>query len=247
MLKPFGSSYASATKWSLWQRSYIRLFGVVDLPTRIRARYVLSAIPPSEGGRFLDFGAGTGVYTFHLAERGAGSVVAIDAEPARVAEIESIARATKVRNVRTVVGTETKLCEFPQHHFDIVIAVESLQYVRDLNDTLSNIASLLKQGGLFVAHVPVRKALLPWEQRLFKPEMLLEHLTVAGFYDVRILCTFGRGEQFLCWWFSSISRRPLIAAILFPMQLALSWIGCFRLGAKVGCLVVAYRGQAQAG
>ena len=41
-MKAFGFEYAFHPGWNRFQRLYIRVFGIVDLPTRIRARAIVS-------------------------------------------------------------------------------------------------------------------------------------------------------------------------------------------------------------
>ncbi len=38
--RPFGSEYSESPRWGLPERLYIRFFGTVDLPSRMRARRI---------------------------------------------------------------------------------------------------------------------------------------------------------------------------------------------------------------
>jgi hypothetical protein len=54
-LKAFGYEYAYRSDWGRLQRLFIGVFGVVNLPTRIRARAVLWALRRISCYRVLDW------------------------------------------------------------------------------------------------------------------------------------------------------------------------------------------------
>ena len=52
---PFGAEYGWRPEWNLFERIYIRTFGVVDLPSRLRARLVIAFHPWAPGEKLPRF------------------------------------------------------------------------------------------------------------------------------------------------------------------------------------------------
>ena len=84
VLKAFGYEYAYRPDWGCLQRLFIGVFGVVDLPTRIRARAVLWALRRISCDRVLDIGTGTGVYAFYVTRNPSCQAVALDIDANRI-------------------------------------------------------------------------------------------------------------------------------------------------------------------
>lgn len=90
-LRAFGTEYAVDPRWGSLQRRFIQFFGMVDLPTRVRARAISQILRNVSCTNFLDFGAGTGVYSFFITRDPECSGLAIDVDSDRVDSINRLA------------------------------------------------------------------------------------------------------------------------------------------------------------
>lgn len=101
----------------------------------------------------LDLGCGAGVLTKALLDR-RHTVVALDCSQGMLDKVQtSLATHDYNRGLRTVqeLVTETKL---PPATFDVVVCVGVIQYQVSENDILSEIARVLKYGGVCVFTMP---------------------------------------------------------------------------------------------
>ncbi len=104
----------------------------------------------------LEVGCGTGNYTVPVARRCA-KTVAVDASP------EMLRYARERLDREGLTSVETRLERLPgrpgpSRSFDGTLAVGVLNYVRDLEEALRSLASVLKPGGWTVFNVPARAA-----------------------------------------------------------------------------------------
>ncbi len=180
-MRPFGYEHAFRAGWNPLQRAYIRLFGVVDLPTRMRARVVSWALSQLVWDSMLDVGAGTGVYTYWASRESSRRIVAFDIDAQRIESIKTVTRQLGRNQVSAICGDEKSLAALPKEDFSVVLAVEVLQYFSDLHDTLRCLNERLRPGGVLVAHVPIRTTLWPHEHTLFDDDLLRRSFDSAGF------------------------------------------------------------------
>jgi SAM-dependent methyltransferase len=220
-LKAFGYEYAYRPDWGRLQRLFIGVFGVVDLPTRIRAHAVLWALRHISCDRVLDIGTGTGVYAFYVTRDPRCQAVALDIDANRIEIVRYIADRLERQRLATVCGDERMLATLPTD-FSVVLAVEVLQYFTDLGQTLRELQQRLRPGGRLIAHVPVRKSLLPYEHSLFNDAVLRKLFVEAGFEPPEIRKTFGRVAQALCAIFTWCVPRPVLLAAVYPLLLLLT-------------------------
>lgn len=110
------------------------------------ARYLLDRL--SGGERLLDVGCGPGTISVDLAERVApGEVVALDREPAIVAETADLAGERGVANLNAVVGDVYAL-DYDDGVFDVVHAHQVLQHLSDPVAALVEMGRVTRPGGL---------------------------------------------------------------------------------------------------
>ncbi|MBE0622160.1 MAG: class I SAM-dependent methyltransferase [Burkholderiales bacterium] len=218
-MRSFGNEYAFRSGWSRLQHAYIRLFGVVDLPTRIRARAVFSALNRLNCDSILDVGAGTGVYAYCASRDPSRRVFALDIDAERIEAIKRISRRLGRSNLSASCGDETTLDALPNEGFAVVLAVEVLQYFPDPSRTLRSLHARLIPGGTIIAHVPIRTALWPHEHTVFDDELLHNHFLAAGFEPPDILHTFGRASRALCRAYTWCASRPALLAAIYPLLL----------------------------
>jgi demethylmenaquinone methyltransferase / 2-methoxy-6-polyprenyl-1,4-benzoquinol methylase len=113
---------------------------------RWRAAMVGRVLPAD--GVVLDVASGTAGVALQLAARGAGRVVGVDLTEAMLREgSRRVAAAGRDGSVRLVVGKAEQL-PFPDASFDALTFTYLLRYVRDPQATLTELARVVKPGGV---------------------------------------------------------------------------------------------------
>jgi SAM-dependent methyltransferase len=246
---------------SRFERMYANLLGAPANGLRIRLRRVLPATKGSYR-TILDAGCGPGVFSFELAKRHPeAQVTGIELEPGLVARANEIAKRAGLANCSFQQGDVTKL-DFSEV-FDLVVSVDNFEHVEDDIAAMRTLLRALRPGGRLVAHVPgyerrwilLRRRVnfdVPGHVRPgYRADELVGKLREAGFQVTAHQYTYGAIETFT----NNISylitgadqRRKLQYAAVFPLLLALSYLGKFsrpRWGA--GVLAVARRPVAAA-
>jgi SAM-dependent methyltransferase len=221
--QPFGAEYALLPRWNLLQRLFIGIFGVVDLPTRLRARLILRTIPRLCQGTILDIGAGTGSYAFHFSRASRNQVFAIDVDRHRVSDCIYLADRLARPNAQFMIGSaDGDLIRFDSESMDLILAVEVLQYCDRPQSIFSEAYRLLKPGGHFLVHVPVMDQLRPSERILFSDQTLRIFARRAGLRCCELTPTFGGVLQYMCRLFEKTSISGLLTAIMYPFLLLAS-------------------------
>ena len=143
----------------------------------------------SETVRVLSIGCGDGSVDVAVAAALAATGAAVDYLGVEPHPASAHACATRLAAV-TGVRASTRQLPFdrvrPTGRFDLVLAVHSLYYVADLNDTLRRACTLLAPGGeLIVLHAPLEplnglvRLLAPGRRQAFSGEVVHE-LTATG-------------------------------------------------------------------
>ncbi|WP_295436368.1 methyltransferase domain-containing protein [uncultured Thiodictyon sp.] len=218
-VRAFGCEYACRQDWSRWQRAFITVFGIVDLPSRIRARAVLWALQRFSCDHILDVGTGTGVYALYITRDAESRVLALDIDQRRIASVSDISGQLGRIGLTTLCGDDGVLSSLPRAYFSVGLAVEVLQYFPDLPRTLRDLHERLRPGGGLVVHIPVRKEFWPYERTLFDDATLPWLFINAGFEPPEIHQTFGRVALALGRVFSRCASRPAVLAIVYPLLL----------------------------
>ena len=106
---------------------------------------VIERLNIKAGFQILDLGCGIGWATRILAQKGPGvQAIGVDAAPAMVKKAEELSPLT-IR-ARYEVGHFEKL-DFNDGKFNMVFSMEALYYAPDLEQSISEIARVLKSGG----------------------------------------------------------------------------------------------------
>jgi SAM-dependent methyltransferase len=223
LLRPFGCEYAKSPRWNSLERLYIRLFGQVDLPTRMRARLIMKALDQVPWKTMLDFGSGTGAYSFYFSRSSKVHVWGMDIDKARISECVSLSRNLKRTSVDFVCCSSIfETDRFQPESMDVVLAVEVLHDLPDIREGLHEIRRVLKPGGYFISHIPLRGYRGRPESILFDTEKLVSFLQEAGLEPVSITRTFGKTTTLLARFFSQCIHSRFLTAIIFPILLLAS-------------------------
>ena len=111
------------------------------------------------GTRLLDLGCGAGRHAFESARRGA-SVVALDTDRGELAQVAAIAAAMaeageipSAATITLAAGDATRM-PFADDSFDVVIAAEVLEHIPADQAAMTEIARVLRPGGIAAVTVP---------------------------------------------------------------------------------------------
>ncbi|MDD5011679.1 MAG: class I SAM-dependent methyltransferase [Phycisphaerae bacterium] len=124
-----------------------------DNPLRIKraqtiADFICEKIPLNKQFDVLDYGCGTGLLGFLLADKVAWAYCA-DNSDGMLAEVQKKIAAQNVKNVRTVKFDIMK--DKPLNRsFDLIASVMTIHHIPDVSAAIKKFASLLKSGGRLV-------------------------------------------------------------------------------------------------
>ena len=124
---------------------------------RLERELIFSMADVREGEKALDAGCGTGIYSIELARKGA-IVTALDAS----SEMLDWARGKAGRaglNINFIKADVLKI-PFPDGHFDIVLSVCMLCFVKERDGALLEMKRVLRPGGRIV--VALLNSRSPW-------------------------------------------------------------------------------------
>ena len=165
------------------------------------------------GRRVLDLGCRYGALTRHFAP--GNEVVGLDVDR------EALAEASKL-GIETVWADAEEPLPFGDESFDVVVAAELLEHLRDPASVVAEAARVLRPGGTFAGSVPNGYRLKnrlrflagrppegnPTHLHLFRPDDVRGLL--AGFDNVRLGFVAGR--------FVRLHRRLLANVVVFSAQ-----------------------------
>ncbi len=114
-----------------------------------RPAAVMDALQIHAGSRVADVGAGTGYFTFHLAERvgPTGRVYATDVNPGALSDISRRAALHRLRQIVPVLATASD-SGLPPDSIDVALIVNTYHELRDPDGVLKSLRRALKPRGL---------------------------------------------------------------------------------------------------
>jgi len=113
----------------------------------IAGHFAISGVDPLEGLTLLDIGCGAGLLAEPLSRMGA-RVTGLDPAPTSI----GIARAHAAATGAELTYRQGTVEDLAKEHakFDVVLAMEVVEHVKDVRAFVSTAASLVKPGGLFL-------------------------------------------------------------------------------------------------
>jgi len=116
-----------------------------------RPELLLRELALQSGMTVADIGAGTGYYTWQLAKQvgPGGRVYAVDVQPEMIGMLDSQMAKRGVRNVVSVLGSETTV-KLPPASVDLAIMVDVYHELAYPAEVLDSIVAALKPGGRVV-------------------------------------------------------------------------------------------------
>ena len=181
----------------------------------------------SSPGRLLDFGCGAGFFLSTAKESG-WDVYGLEPLPGHAI----YSRATFDVPVATDI---LRPGAFPSDHFDVITAFQVFEHLPDPNVVLSELARILKPGGLILVEVP---NIDTWSVRLFGPRhrhYVQDHIyffsaqtlsALFGNYGLQVLDTWSPGRRMsLHYLVQAWGKRYLSRWLTAPAQRLLDWLG----------------------
>jgi cyclopropane fatty-acyl-phospholipid synthase-like methyltransferase len=126
-----------------------KLFGAPEIGLRTRTRHVVRAAEGIKGRRILDVGCGAGFISLTLAARNPElEVTGVDVNAPQIERAREIAASAGLANATFA----TSFAELASGPYDVVLCVDTLEYVEDAESLLVAIRDRLKPGGALVLH-----------------------------------------------------------------------------------------------
>ena len=168
-----------------------------------RLRKVMEHIQrPTPYERVLDFGCGSGVMLPYLSQI-SSQVTAMDVDFLPLERVQTYIPLAK--NVEVKDATKNSISDLPTNSFDLVIALDVLEHVKDLPRTLNELLALLKPGGQLIVSGPTENILYRLGRKVAGPEY-------SGAYHERGIAEI-KNELM------HISRIEPIATLYWPVPL----------------------------
>ena len=170
-----------------WARGY---FDLLERPNRENVQMspeIMKSLAFKPGERVADIGAGTGYFTFTVAEAvgPTGFVWALDIAPEMIEVLEFRTKARKVANVkvRKVSSDDPQL---EPGSVDTILMVDSIHYVKDRTAYAKKLLPGLAPGGrvVIIDYIPKPMSQRPWgppPEQQFPREQMDSEMAGAGF------------------------------------------------------------------
>lgn len=138
------------------------------LRSRIRRLFdspetVINLLNVHEGMRIADIGCGPGVFSIEIAKKvgDSGLVYAIDSNSYMIAQVESLAKAMKLNNIRIIKTDAADLSMIPSETVDASIFIHSLHHISKKIDAIREALRITRPNGKILILDPI------WERFFF--------------------------------------------------------------------------------
>ena len=149
---PAYSHHNPVINWLFWQR----LRKVIEHIQR-----------PTPYERVLDFGCGSGVMLPYLSQI-SSQVTAMDVDLLPLERVQTY--IPLAANVEVKDASKNNISDLSANSFDLIIALDVLEHVKDLPRTLNELLALLKQGGQLIVSGPTENILYRIGRKVAGPE-----------------------------------------------------------------------------
>ena len=167
---------AKADFLKLWHEVLPRKYGLIEKFNH-ECPILKKSVTP--GCRTLEIGAGLGE---HLAHEN-WKIQDYTAMEIRADFVKTI--QTRFPGVKAITGDIQQRLDFPDGHFDRIVAIHILEHLPNLPAALREIRRLLKPGGKFVVVIPCEGGLAYWiarrisAQRIFEREFKMPYTPIV--------------------------------------------------------------------
>jgi len=170
-----------------WANGYTDLLERPDREDVQKSPEILAALAFKPGERVADIGAGTGYFTFQVADAVGpnGLVWALDIAPEMLEFLDFRVKARKSGNVklRRVESDDPKL---EPGSVDTILMIDAIHYVKDRTTYAKKLAAGLAPGGrlVIIDYIPKPLSERPWgppPEQQFPKEQLDAEMSAAGF------------------------------------------------------------------
>jgi len=174
-----------------WARGYTELLERSNREDVQKSPDIMKALAFRPGERVADIGAGTGYFTFQVADAvgSAGSVAALDIAPEMLEYLDLRVKARKAANVtvRRVAPDDPQLAPA---RVDTVLMIDAIHYVRDRTAYARKLLAALAPGGrmVIIDYRPKPMSERPWGPppgQQFPREQMDREMEAAGFRVLR--------------------------------------------------------------
>jgi SAM-dependent methyltransferase len=170
-----------------WANGYVRLLERPNREDVQKSALIMRTLAFRLGERVADIGAGSGYFTFQVAQAvgPTGSVQALDIAPEMLEYLDLRIKARRATNValRLVTRDDPQL---PPGSLDTILMIDTIHYVKDRSTYAKKLLPALVPGGRLVVidYVPRSMSERPWgppPEQQFPREQLDREVAVAGF------------------------------------------------------------------
>jgi len=170
-----------------WARGYAELLERPDREDVQKSPEIMKALGLRPGERVADIGAGTGYFTFQIAEAvgPSGTVLALDIAPEMLEYLDLRVKARKTTNVtlRRVASDDPQL---DPGGVDTILMIDAIHYVKDRVTYAKKLRPALAPGGrvVIIDYRPKPMSERPWgppPEQQFPKEQMDREMAAAGF------------------------------------------------------------------
>jgi predicted methyltransferase len=174
---------------------------------------VMDRLHIGPGSRVADIGAGTGYFTFHLAERvgASGRVYAVDIERGALMDIDRRATERSLTQITTVLGSDNDP-HLPLESLDVVLVVNTYHELRAYDGMMEGFRRGLKAGGVLAVidceATPGESSESYVRHHRIPSAAVREEATRNGFRFLRSELGFVDPATPFSYWFFLVFERP---------------------------------------
>jgi len=135
-------------------------------------------------GRLLEVGTGSGIFLPELAQH-CEKLCACDVHP-HIEEIDKLAKYYKFKDYE-LKSQSIERTDYPDNHFDAIVAVSVLEFVDDLQAAINEIKRILKKDGIFLTICPMQNKMLDFILSFYADKTAEEEFGDSRIYVTKAL------------------------------------------------------------